>query len=131
VQATVESGSRVGPLSAEGFGFWWVCRMQVETPWARGGEGGRGPSIVTVDDVSKTVELREACFDPPDGDCRYGTAANAGWQLYAGILRLLRPALVFIFLVSSIFYLLAGVLGAPRYLVLFDWWQRKLGRTPK
>jgi len=44
-------------------------------------------SIATQDDVGTTIELREACFDPPAADCRYGKPAGAGWQIYAGGLR--------------------------------------------
>ena len=38
-------------------------------------------------------------------------------------------ALAALLLVLSCFYVLMAVLGAPRYFVFYDWWQRRMGNA--
>jgi hypothetical protein len=90
----VERCRHVGPLSDQGLGYWWVCRVLVPAAGRGEIEAVVDRSIATKDDVGTTIELREACFDPPAADCNYGKPAGAGWQIYVGGLRLLGRVLV-------------------------------------
>ncbi len=129
VRASVEHCERAGPLSTMGLGYWWVCRIRVESTDRGDVEALVDRSIVSEDDVGRTVELWEACGDTPGAACAYGKATGAGWQIYAGGVRILGRILIFVLLLSACFYFLMTVLGAPRYLVFHHWWQRKVAKS--
>ncbi|GAA2906569.1 hypothetical protein Acy02nite_75020 [Actinoplanes cyaneus] len=129
IRATVQSCERVGPVSDMGLGYWWVCHIRVATTDRGDVEAVVDRSIVSKEDVGRSVDLREACGDKPGDTCTYGKAAGAGWQLYAAGIRLVGPFLIFLMLAAVCFYFLAAVLGAPRYLVVIRWWQRKVARS--
>jgi hypothetical protein len=117
----VESCERVGPLHDQRLGFWWICQVQLP-------DGGRAEvdrSILSKDDVGRTVELHQACFD---GHCTLGRAAGTGGQIYAGGLRFVGRLLLIGLLVWAFTNLLAAVVGAPRFVGFIDWWQRKMVR---
>lgn len=57
VRVMVESCDRVGPLHDRRLGMWWTCRVQLPD----GGRAGVDRSILTGDDVGRTVEPRQAC----------------------------------------------------------------------
>ncbi|GAA2914006.1 hypothetical protein Acy02nite_91020 [Actinoplanes cyaneus] len=128
VRASVESCQRAGPLSTMGLGYWWVCHVRVATADRGDVEAVVDRSIVSKEDVGRTVDLWEACGEKPGAACSYGKAVGAGWQIYEGVVRMLGRVLIFLMLVSACFYLLATVLGAPRYLVFNQWWQRKTAK---
>ena len=128
VRATVESCERAGPLSSMGLGYWWVCRIRVATADRGDIEAVVDRSIVSGDDVGRTIDLWEACGDKHGTACAYGKATGAGWQFYAGGLRILGRILIFVLLASACFYLLMTVLGAPRYLIFHRWWDRKVAK---
>jgi hypothetical protein len=70
-------GRRQGPV----IGYWWICRVQLPD----GGHAEVDRSILTGNDVGRTVELHQACFDRPQHHCNLGREASLLGQLYAGI----------------------------------------------
>jgi hypothetical protein len=124
VQVTVESCERVGPLHDRRLGLWWICRVRLPG----GGTAEVDRSIVTADDVGRTVELRKACFDPSAGRCGLGKPTGAGWELYAGAVHYSSFGLFAGLLVWAFTCLLAAVVGAPGYVSFIDWWQRRMVR---
>ncbi|MEU7909274.1 DUF6346 domain-containing protein [Actinoplanes sp. NPDC049118] len=124
VHVRVESCERVGPLHDRRLGFWWVCRVRLP----EGGQAEVDRSILTKADVDKTVELHEACFDPPEAHCNLGKEASAGGQIYAGVLYYLGWFLFIGLLLWAFTCLLAAVGGASRFVGFIDWWQRKIVR---
>ncbi|TDC66466.1 hypothetical protein E1258_02555 [Micromonospora sp. KC207] len=115
VQATGGACARVGPISGYGFGYWWDCDATL-----RDGDGGTrvvrvGPSVLSPDDLGRTVEIRESCRD---GDCEYGRAAN---QWLEGLLLAVGKLGWFLMVIlggSAVVAVVRAVLGAPRYLRL-------------
>jgi hypothetical protein len=129
VEVTVDSCALAGPLSSMGLGFWSVCQVHVRTADRGVVAGVVDRSIVSQQDAGRTIELREACFDPPAGRCRYGRAAGAGWQVYAGSVIILGRTLVVILALSAFIDLFAAIQGAARWLAFQEGWRRRTGKS--
>ena len=104
----VEHCEHHGPVSRNGFGFWWQCRTTVTVDDGSTAEVTLTRSIVTPDDIGYPVELRVAC--PTDGRCSYGRPTARGWAIVAQIGQYVAylPTVVLLFaaglgLVSTIF----------------------------
>jgi hypothetical protein len=121
VQVRVERCDRLGPLHDGRLGFWWVC--QVGLP-----DGGRAEvdrSILTDQDIGQTVDLLQACYNPPSSHCTLGRPANAFGELYAGGLRLFERLGLVVAAGWAFTYLLAAVVGANRFVGFIAWWGRR------
>jgi hypothetical protein len=124
IQVRVESCDRLGPLHDRRLGFWWVCRVGLPD----GGRADVDRSLLTKDDVGRTVQLYQTCFDPPDAHCTLGKDVGAGWEYGVYALHWGGRVLLLSVLVWAFTVLLAAVAGARRYVAFVDWWQRKVVR---
>lgn len=126
VQVTVESCHRDGPVSRQGLGYWWTCRISVQQ------DGGRveafvGRSIASPQDIGKTIALREACNGPGRSGCSYGAPVSGLWSLVYGAFRIAGRALGVLLLLTAAVYLFRAIVGVPTYFSLLDRWRRGEG----
>jgi hypothetical protein len=118
---------RAGPVSVNGFGYWWECRVLIRTDDGREVRTVLRHSIVAPSDAGRDVDLRETCSGDDNTDCRYGRPADRTWGVAMAFLNLLVWAvnIAFVFLVGL--YLLGAVLGERRY----DALMAKVGRRDR
>ncbi|MEU8331288.1 DUF6346 domain-containing protein [Micromonospora sp. NPDC048839] len=114
-EATVHECRRVGPVSGDGFGFWWHCAVTIQTRDGREVRTVVRHSTVTPADRGGPVEFREVCHGKGNTDCRYGRPAWRIWAFALALLGILRTGLVLVLLMGIGVYLLRTVLGVPRY----------------
>lgn len=118
VVADVTRCVRVGPLSGNGFGYWWECAATIRS------EGGRETStvlrrsIVSPSDVGTPVSLRAACPDATDTDCSYGRPANAALGIAVWAFQYVHLLILLGFLVFVLRYLARAALGEERFTAL-------------
>ncbi|MGW3784326.1 DUF6346 domain-containing protein [Micromonospora chokoriensis] len=124
-EATVNDCRRVGPVSGDGFGFWWHCAVTVRTDDGREVRTVVRHSTVTPDDRGEPVEFREVCHGKGNTDCRYGRPAWRIWALALAALGMMRTGLVLMLLMLMGVYLLRAVVGVPRYYA----WVNRHGRS--
>jgi Family of unknown function (DUF6346) len=106
---------RAGPLSVNGFGYWWECRVRIRTDDGRVVQTVLRHSMVTPADAGRPVELREACFGADNTRCRYGRPVSRGFAVALRFLRVFERAVNLAFLFLVCLYLLGLVLGERRY----------------
>jgi hypothetical protein len=123
VQATVEECRRVGPVSAHGLGYWWVCRIMVEREDGQSVEADVGYSIVGPEQVEKVVALNEACYDPERVECSYGKPVSGILELLYGCFQIIGRAVGVASLMIAALYLFRALVGAPTYFLLLDKWR--------
>ncbi|RAO27169.1 hypothetical protein PSN13_06085 [Micromonospora saelicesensis] len=121
-KATVNDCRKVGPVSADGFGYWWHCAVTVRTSDGREVRTVVRHSTVTPGDRSRPVEFREVCHGKGNTDCRYGRPAWRIWALALAALGIVRRGVVLLLLMCVGFYLLRTVVGVPRY---YAWVNRR------
>lgn len=121
---------RAGPLSVNGFGYWWECRVRIQTNDGRVVRTVLRHSIVTPADAGRPVELREACFGAGNTRCRYGRPVNRGFAIALAFLRLFQRAVNIAFLFLVCLHLLGLVLGERRYDAVMARIRRR-GRKPR
>ncbi|MFG1871698.1 DUF6346 domain-containing protein [Micromonospora arborensis] len=121
-EATVHECRRVGPVSGDGFGFWWHCAVTVQTRDGREVRTVVRHSTVTPTDRGRPVEFREVCHGKGNTECRYGRPAWRIWAFALALLGILRTSLVLVLLMGIGVYLLRTVVGVPRY---FAWVNRR------
>ncbi|MCG5467306.1 DUF6346 domain-containing protein [Micromonospora sp. LAH09] len=121
-EATVHECRRVGPVSGDGFGYWWHCAVTVRTSDGREVRTVVRHSTVTPHDRGSPVEFREVCYGKGNTDCRYGRPAWRIWALALAALGIMRTALVLLLLLGTGLYLLRTVVGVPRY---YAWVNRR------
>lgn len=119
VAATGQVGAceRVGPVSTNGFGNWWECRITVELADGRTFDTEVFNSMVTPADAGRPVELRAAC-DGDSLDCSVGRPSPLIWAILLGLLRLVQWAITIVLIGSAAVYLLDGVVGPHRYFAI-------------
>jgi hypothetical protein len=122
IQVRVESCERLGPLHDRRLGFWWTCRVRLPD----GGQAEVDRSIVTKDDVGRTVELYQACFDRPEAHCNLGEKVGSGWRAVVFALHWFGRILLLVLLGWAFTLLLAAVVGPSRFVAVIEWWQRKI-----
>ncbi|MGC4810889.1 DUF6346 domain-containing protein [Micromonospora sp. DT228] len=122
VEATVHECRRVGPVSGDGFGYWWHCALTVRTRDGREVRTVVRHSTVTPADRGGPVEFREVCHGKGNTDCRYGRPAWRIWAFALALLGILRTSLVLLLLFLVGVYLLRTVVGVPRY---YAWVNRR------
>jgi Family of unknown function (DUF6346) len=106
---------RAGPVSVNGFGYWWECQVRIRAADGRQAQTVLRHSIVSPDDAGQPVELREACYGADNTDCRYGRPVSRGWGVAVKFLDLLTFALnaAFVFMIGVC--LVAALIGPRRY----------------
>lgn len=105
VTAVVQSCHRQGPISLNGFGYWWTCRAAVGAATVE-----LRHSVATQQDVGRSVPVHELCANTNYTDCKYGRIDTVGW---GGVIQALH--LIEVFLLPLL--LLGAALGLIRYFV--------------
>lgn len=113
--AEVDECHRLGPISADGFGYWWECQVVVRTADGRVMEVPISRSIVTPDDIGQEVEFREACWGDNNTKCAYGRPVSIWWGLLAAAFDKVLWFSTIAWAVVILGYLGRAVLGAPRF----------------
>ncbi|ROO60935.1 hypothetical protein EDC02_2854 [Micromonospora sp. Llam0] len=129
VQVKVEECRRVGPVSDQGLGYWWVCRLLIERDNGRTVEAVVGGSVVTPKELGRVVTIREACRDPGQNECAYGKPVSRVLELLYGVFQIFSRVLGVFFILMSLLYLLRVSVGAPTYFLLLDKWRGGKGRA--
>ncbi|WP_412102824.1 DUF6346 domain-containing protein [Plantactinospora sp. KLBMP9567] len=119
VQVRAESCHRVGPISENGLGNWWVCRARLQADSERT-EVLVTRSIIKPADIGTVIELRQACSGSAALDCSYGKPTGIGWQLYYGSFYIIYRLLVIVLVFCAFIFLARAVLGVPRYFAIRD-----------
>jgi hypothetical protein len=122
---------RVGPVSGNGLGYWWQCRVQVRTGDGRKVQTVLGNSVVSPHDAGRPVELREACLGRGNSDCRYGRPVNRGWGIAAMVWAMISRSAVVLCMLGVGIGLLAALLGPRRYDVIATWMLRNERPPPR
>ncbi|WFE61009.1 DUF6346 domain-containing protein [Micromonospora sp. WMMD712] len=104
-----------GPVSLDGFGYWWTCGAEVTMADGRVIVVALGASMLTPDDQGKTVDLVERCSSSDRHECVY---TRPGGGLVAVLIRLLHVLRVAVMAVIGLLagvFLLRGLLGRRLY----------------
>jgi hypothetical protein len=70
----------LGPISRDGFGYWWTCAVTVTTDDGRVIQTVVHRSIVTPADRGAKTPFRESCKRHGFKDCSYGRPVARGWK---------------------------------------------------
>lgn len=128
--ATAQVGScqRLGPVSVDGFGYWWKCQVRVRVSDGRVVETVVDRSIVNPSEVGRTVDFREACKNGATTGCSYGRPVGTAVKAAVGALVLVGWSLLALFAFVVFILLLCSVLGRDGFVAVYDrWstWQRR------
>jgi hypothetical protein len=118
VQGRVGECVRTGPLSANGFGYWWLCQVTVQTA-GRSVTVALGKSMASPTDTGRTVELYEACTKNGES-CSYGLRVGRGWGIAVAVLQVLHRFIGLLLFVFVLRYLLRALLGEDRFAALMS-----------
>jgi hypothetical protein len=64
--------TRVGPVSVDGFGYWWDCSAAVNTADGRWADITTHGSMLTAADIGRKTNMIESCGTSDHRDCTYG-----------------------------------------------------------
>jgi hypothetical protein len=120
--ARVGACERLGPVSKDGFGYWWQCHATVRVAGGRVIATVVDRSILTPADVGHAVEFREACKieRKQRSGCSYGRPSGRGWKVALAALALIERALLALCGFCVVLCLLGAVLGRRGYAKLYD-----------
>jgi hypothetical protein len=105
---------RSGPISSQGFGYWWTCRAVVRVADGRVVNTTVTHSILAPSDIGHQVEFREACFGDNNTRCSYGRPTALFWGILVRISRIVQDAVAVAFGFLIVVYLLGAILGKER-----------------
>lgn len=117
--ARVNDCRRLGPVSVDGFGFWWKCQVTVQVTDGRVVGTVVDRSIVTPADTGRGVELREACKHRTT-DCTYGRPTGRLVKAAFGALVLIEWCVLCLCAFVVVLLLARAVLGREGYSALYD-----------
>jgi len=117
--AQVGDCRRAGPVSANGFGNWWECQVEVKLAGGRTFATVVGNSMVTPADAGRPVEFRAVC-DGDSLDCSVGRPAPLIWAVLLTLLRMLQWAVSIVVACFVAVSLLDVVIGPHRYFAIYD-----------
>lgn len=120
VHVTAEECRRVGPVSDQGLGYWWACRITFQREGGQVAEAVVGGSIVRPEEIGTAVTLYAACDEPDGTDCRFGKPVSGVLALLYGVFRIFGTALGIALVATVFFYLFRVLVGAPTYFRLVD-----------
>ncbi|MFY1690426.1 DUF6346 domain-containing protein [Plantactinospora sp. WMMB782] len=130
--ARVGACDRVGPVSAAGLGYWWICEVTVTLPDGRTVSSVVGPSVVTPDDRDRPPTLVGYCSRMEPDDCSF---TREGRNLLLGILGWIAALLSLAVLTITAFVggtaLLIGLLGPTRAVRWFGRRSPRAEQTPR
>lgn len=122
--AQVGACQRLGPVSVDGFGYWWKCRVTVRVADGRTVETVVDRSIVTPADAGRMVDFREACKGRGLTRCSYGRPVGRGWKAALGALLIIEWSALALAAFLICLLLVRAVLGHRGYLALYNWLSR-------
>lgn len=117
--AQVHDCTRTGPVSRQGFGYWWRCRVTVRVADGRTVQTTVDRSKVTPADAGRDVEFREACKDGTT-HCSYGRPTSKVVKGLFGALGLVEWLVLLFGAFVVVVFLWRGLLGVRRYNALYD-----------
>lgn len=121
--AQVGDCHRLGPVSWDGFGYWWKCRVSVRVANGRVVHTVVYRSIVTPADRGRPVEFREACKGGTTR-CSYGRPVARGWKVALAAMGLIEWCLLAACAFMALLCLVVAVAGPRGYKRLHDRFQR-------
>ncbi|MET7752685.1 DUF6346 domain-containing protein [Micromonospora sp. NPDC005367] len=113
--AQVGECRRAGPVSVNGFGYWWECQVVVRTDDGRVVEAVVRHSIVTPRDAGNDVEFREACSGSDNADCIYGRPVHRAWATAVRLVEMVEWTVKALLAFATVVYLLRAIFGVPRF----------------
>ncbi|MEU8420707.1 DUF6346 domain-containing protein [Micromonospora sp. NPDC048835] len=116
VSVVVGECEQIGPISKNGFGYWWECNAIVTAADGAARQARLERSIVTPEDRGQPVELREGCRDKSGlTDCGYGRPVNEWFEVGVLLIGKLNWVIAVVSALGVLMYLTRALLGAPRY----------------
>jgi hypothetical protein len=112
--AQVGDCHRLGPVSRDGFGYWWKCQVSVRVANGRVVHTMVYRSIVTPADRGRQVEFREACKNGTT-KCSYGRPVARGWKVALGAMNLIEWCLLGFCAFMALLCLVRAVAGPRGY----------------
>ncbi|HEX7996095.1 MAG TPA: DUF6346 domain-containing protein, partial [Streptosporangiaceae bacterium] len=125
--ARVASCERAGPVSPDGFGYWWRCHARVQVADGRMINTVVDRSTLTPADKGHAVEFREACKIDEGGrrsKCSYGRPVGRGWKVLVTTMSYLERVLIAFCAVCTLLCLVRAVLGRGGYARLYSRFSR-------
>ncbi|GGK98570.1 DUF6346 domain-containing protein [Mangrovihabitans endophyticus] len=101
---------RYGPVSLDGFGWFWACEVTVRTADGTVHAVVDG-SKVTPNDAGRQVRFREYC---DDSGCSYGRPTLWLWRLVVALFDRTAVTADVIMAIVAVGYLVAALIGRPR-----------------
>lgn len=92
--AQVGDCHRLGPVSRDGFGYWWKCQVSVRVADGRVVHSVVDSSIVTPADRGRQVEFREACKGGGTTKCSYGRPVARVWKVAFALMDIIESGLL-------------------------------------
>jgi hypothetical protein len=120
--AQVGDCHRLGPVSRDGFGYWWKCQVSVRVANGRVVHTVVDRSIVTPADRGRQVEFREACKGGTT-KCSYGRPVARGWKVALGLMNLIEWCLLGFCAFMALILLVRAVAGPRGFERLYDRFQ--------
>jgi hypothetical protein len=122
--AQVGDCHRLGPVSRDGFGYWWKCQVSVRVANGRVVHTVVDRSIVTPADRGRQVEFREACKSGTT-ECSYGrpVAVARGWRAALAAMGIIEWCLLAFCAFMALILLVRAVAGPRGFERLYDRFQ--------
>ena len=120
--AQVGDCHRLGPVSRNGFGYWWKCQVSVRVTNGRVVHTVVDRSIVTPADRGRQVEFREACKGGTT-NCSYGRPVARSWKVALGLMSIIEWCLLGFCAFIALLWLVGAVAGPRGYDRLYDRFQ--------
>lgn len=111
--AEVTTCQRLGPLSIDGIGYWWICEVTVRVEDGRVVTTVVDHSIVTPADRGRRIGFREACRGGGFTDCSYGRPVAREWKVALAALKLVEWTILAFFVFAIVVLLDLGRAGPP------------------
>jgi hypothetical protein len=114
--ASVGACERSGPVSGQGFGYWWTCEVTVRLDDGRTVRVAIDHSVVSPADRGQPVPIVERCSNRPgEAPCRYSRPGGEILGLGVRLLRMVSYFVAVIGLLTALILLLRAVLGRRAY----------------
>jgi hypothetical protein len=131
VVAEVGTCRRLGPVSVDGFGYWWKCQVTVRAADGRVVRASVDRSIMTPADRGRPVELREACEGGGATGCSYGRPVARGWKVAVGALVFIQWCVLAFIGFAVVMVLIRATLGRRGYVAFYDRMSRTRASSPR
>lgn len=119
---TVTGCQRVGPVTVNGFGYWWECAVVITLSDGRTVSSTVGPSVVKPSDAGHTVSLVGSCKRRDYSHCIYTREGNYAIGLGVRLLGIVELVVVLFGGLFALWAMLLGLLGARLSACFFGRW---------